>query len=201
MVNGRLYIQIGDVTGHGIQAALVTASVAGAITSTYKLFSQMRQSTLEANTRLLLESADEAVAMSGRNGGPVMTMAFIGVDLKTGEGIYLNAAHVPVLLIHGDGVHSLLAAGAYLGSLGTPGLQRFNFGVNDALFLFTDGLTENCQRFGKRFSMSELKKIIRSNSGCQNIKDAMIHLYDEKMAEENGDDDVTFLVVRRKQAA
>ena len=49
--------------------------------------------------------------------------------------------------------------------------------------------------------MSGMKKTIRSRSGCQNIKDAMIHLYDEKMAEENGDDDVTFLVVRRKQAA
>ena len=107
---------------------------------------------------------------------------------------------MPVLLIHGNEIHPLLAPGSHLASLGEPGLQRFSFGVNDTLFLFTDGLTENCQKFGKRLSMSGMKKTIRSRSGCQNIKDAMIRLYDLKMAEEDGSDDVTFLVVRRKQA-
>jgi len=194
----RLYLQMGDVTGHGIPAALVTASAAGAIASAYSMLKRDPSISLDESLAWIVEAADKAVTGSCSENGLSMTMAFIALDLRSGEGVYLNAAHVPTYLVNAGKLKTLLIPGQHLG-MGQEKRSplRFSFAPGDYLFLYTDGLLENSYGQANRLRQRDLAKLLTNGQALSVLKSSILGLYEVSVETTRPADDVSFLLVGR----
>jgi serine phosphatase RsbU (regulator of sigma subunit) len=166
-----IYLCLGDVTGHGIASALVTAAVAGAAGSAVQRLAKHPMNEIGAAVRSIAAAMNAAVINTGGPTGRYMTMAIIGIDLKTGFTHYLNAGHLPIILIDTK-TKTLIAGGDPLGLSHKEdfGQKSFQLEVGDELFLYSDGLVANRDKDGKCLSARQLKQLIAG----QDDPDALI---------------------------
>lgn len=132
--NGRVSIVLGDVAGHGLGAAAITAQLRHALRA------------------YLLQSAGPAAALRRLNAlaayllpDEMATAVVAELDPSTGELAVANAGHLPVLLLGPDGpVLVDEARGPALGMLEAAayGEARPRLDRDDRLVLFSDGLVE-----------------------------------------------------------
>ncbi len=131
---GRLAVVLGDVAGHGLAAASVTA--------------QLRHA-LRAH---LLRAAGPAAALEMLNEvtgallpGEMATVVVAALDPGTGDVVVASAGHLPVLHAH-DGAADYVTGGRgpALGVLDAPTYAeaRLTLAGDDRLVLFSDGLVE-----------------------------------------------------------
>lgn len=131
---GKLAVVLGDVAGHGLGAAAVTA--------------QLRHA-LRAH---LLRAAGPAAALGMLNEvigallpGEMATVAVAELDPETGVVVVASAGHLPVLHAHAGGAeYATGGRGPALGVLDAPSYAeaRLSLRGNDRLLLFSDGLVE-----------------------------------------------------------
>ncbi len=131
--NGKLFISVGDVSGHGVEAA-VTMSRARQTLLTLATLGQEPAAILRGvNTTLLLQ-------------GPKMVTAFCCyIDPVTFEIEYGNAGHPPPAMVAPGAQADLLRGGGVpLGVLPSASYasQRFQPAPGTLLVLYTDGLIE-----------------------------------------------------------
>ena len=155
-----LYLFLGDVTGHGISSALVTAAAAGAAASFVESIKGQPNMTLSGALNSIAAAANTAVLGIGGVTGRLMTMTMIGIDLQTGQGCYVNAGH-PAILWMGKTVKTMLAGGAPLGFRADSdfGHREFNLNPGDLMVLYSDGLIENRNAKGQHLSLRSIRKI------------------------------------------
>lgn len=135
-----LYLCVGDVSGHGISAALVVARLHGMI----------RRLTLGKRSKpiTILERVNRAALQIFRHTYFFLTMAVFRLDLRTGRLRYATAGHPAQLLVrHGGKVVRLRTPNRLLGidhAIFDPHHPsgRVQLQPGDSLVLFTDGLFE-----------------------------------------------------------
>lgn len=139
---------IGDVTGHGVPAALMTGVLFGSI---YGNSHSLRHTPdPEARLRALAEITNRVLHDAG-NGRMFATMILATLDLSTGDFHFLNAGHNPPFLVRSDHtVQPLLAMGKRLGydPQASFKVKKATLQPGDSVFLYTDGLLENTDRSG-----------------------------------------------------
>jgi serine phosphatase RsbU (regulator of sigma subunit) len=146
----RLWFVVGDVSGKGVGAALFMA-----VTRT--LF------------RALVPAADSIGDLCGRmnvelardNEKAMFVTAFAGcLDLANGHLAFVNAGHLPPVRLGTDGTVSVLEAspGLPLGAMGDYSYvpQHLTLRPGDALFLYTDGITEAENARREQFTVGRL---------------------------------------------
>jgi serine phosphatase RsbU (regulator of sigma subunit) len=134
--DGRFAAAVGDVVGHGLEAAAVMG---------------MLRSALSAAIRALERPAQalEVVGLYARSieGALNTTTAKVMVDPRSRLIIYSNAGHPPPILLHPDGTFDLLdkatdpPLGARPQHVPRPQAGQ-NYTPGDTLVLYTDGLIE-----------------------------------------------------------
>src|SRR5204863_756246 len=136
----RVLITIGDVTGHGVAAAMVTASVKGACDAVVRL------SDDHLDLVQLMERLDSAVRRSG--GGSFHLTCFCALlDPRAGTVTFANAGHTVPYLLRASGkdeleLQALVARGNPLGA-GQPHAARTAqrpLHAGDLVVWYTDGL-------------------------------------------------------------
>jgi len=138
--DGRLAVVVGDVTGHGVEAAADMAMAKF-------VFRSLTREHPEPGD--FLAAANEVVA--GEIGfGKFITLVYVLVDPVVGEVSCANAGHLSPRLVGEDGEIVELGAGGL--ALGVDPGQTYEqtavaFGSGSALVLYTDGLVE--RRRGK----------------------------------------------------
>ncbi len=137
--DGRIGIAIGDVSGKGISAALLMASLRASLRGTTLDAPKNLAPTIEKVNRLVYEaSASNRYA----------TFFFATFDPRTAELVYVNAGHnAPFLLRrNADGfeVSRLEAGGPVVGLLPIASYeeQRLQLAPGDLLLTYTDGISE-----------------------------------------------------------
>ena len=191
--HGRIYLLIGDVTGHGTPSALVTSAVAGAMQATIETLSQEELSQDEALVRLV-HLADLVVKKVGGKTDRWMSMSFIAIDEATLEGSYLNAGHPQSYIMSGGKLRPILAAGSLLGfPEPTFGRASFSLQEGDILFMYTDGLLENRGPSGERMTVRHLLKKLQSSKTCQSLVESIEQTTEDLWSGRTRDDDVTML--------
>ncbi len=160
-IDDRVFLIMGDVTGHGVSAALVTAAVHGAFSIAMEDLSK----NLPSESALLpVLNTMNAAVIAASGGASAMTAFAAEIDLKKGTMTYVNASHrMPYhCRIDGSGqkkVKPLLGPSApALGmepSLACE-LASESLKEGDVLFLFTDGLLECENDTGLRLNKKEL---------------------------------------------
>jgi serine phosphatase RsbU (regulator of sigma subunit) len=132
----RLLFSIGDVSGHGLEAAVMMSRVRQSITTAAMVDSDPAAVLRVANEVLLLQD------------GRLVTVACGCADLDTGKVTYATAGHPPMLLVPPRGSVQLLATdGPPLGATANPPYRASSLQVEagSALVLYTDGLTEHAR--------------------------------------------------------
>ncbi|MFN2450100.1 MAG: SpoIIE family protein phosphatase [Candidatus Baltobacteraceae bacterium] len=141
---GRVMFVIGDVAGHGIEAALTMAP--------------LRQSMIA----FALKNTDPASILTRTNAlivkqGGLLTTVLCGfIDTRTREIVYASAGHPPALLVDGEGSAQFLGYdGLMLGVESNASYRTFRVNAPDAglLVLYTDGVTEA----GRDAALGELR--------------------------------------------
>ncbi len=151
--DGQIAVLIGDVSGHGIEAAR-TATLVKDVVHAFTHQSLRTHEVLQHTNRLLLEK-----------NLPGFVTAFLGIlDQNTGRLRYSLAGHPEALLRRVAGEVERLGSGTSpLGLYPDPTWKthQVELGANDILLLYTDGLIEarvDGQLFGEKRLESVLKR-------------------------------------------
>jgi serine/threonine protein kinase/serine phosphatase RsbU (regulator of sigma subunit) len=201
--HARLYAFMGDVTGHGLPSAMLTAVVSGAVQSHLKKDVEKTCGTLlsiEESLKELAEIANFAVFSAGARSQRFMTMSFICLDLNTGEMGMVNAGHTPPYIFNSkDGrVSTLPCSGSLLGFSESAafGFASHTLEAGDSIFLYTDGLIENVVDNKPILSSRTLRKSIQTTQVPQTCVDELAQLVRTASKEHPLEDDVTVYMFR-----
>jgi sigma-B regulation protein RsbU (phosphoserine phosphatase) len=193
---GRLGVVVGDVTGHGIGPALITATA---------------QASLRSYLRVLDDPA-AAVGMLNQDLGPRMDdglflTLFTGLFSPDGTVQVLNAGHTPPLLWRArtKTIETIRGHGPALGMMDdyvyTEG-PRLSLEEGDVLFAFTDGFVEARSVadpehfFDEKGVRSVLEHGAASGSTARELTEALVHAALEFSGGKR-EDDMTVVAVRR----
>ena len=193
----RLYLFVGDVSGHGMASALVMGAASGAIRATLRALSEFDLDSDEVLQRVAAR-ANEVVRMTGRNLERWMTMVFVCVDLNDLTGTYLNAGHNQIITFGEGKVGQILRAGSVLGSVSKArfGLKKFQLQPEGGFLIYTDGLLENQGNSKEKMTTKQLMGIVQRGGDPQSLLDQILNEANENWQGEPGEDDCTILVVR-----
>lgn len=188
----RLGFVIGDVSGKGIPAALFMA-VSRTLLKSTALEGLAPGSCLERVNRLLCLD----------NSAEMFVTVFYGIlNTRTGEIEYSNGGHNPPFLVRAGGAPQALerTGGIVLGVMENVSYRerRTTLRAGDAIFLYTDGVTEAMDREGALFSEIRLERLLNEASGASPeavIRRALAAVSDHSAGAAQSDD-ITTLAIR-----
>lgn len=185
---GLLFL-LGDVSGKGIAAALLMARLNA-------LFRTLLEVDLDVPS--LLARASRLV-LEGATGIQYATLV-CGRASATGDVEIGNAGHCRPLLLRDGDVTSLDSTGFPLGLMsGEYGAHRVRLEPGDALFLYTDGLSEARDPDGEEFGDARIADVLSRNHKLAPAQLAAACLHEVARFGQGlrPTDDLTVLVVRR----
>jgi len=193
--DGRIYFSLGDVSGKGMDAALLMSKTAS-------LFRCLGKTLHEPD--VLLATINRELCETAIH-GMFVTMVCGLLNPKTGAVKLANAGHEPPLIHSLDGTFSALPASAP--PLGIMALQAGNTGIRSeafnldggTLYIFTDGVTEGCLEDGSRLEQTGFQDIIRERSELPAAAriEAVVSVLSDTGRKRH--DDITLLVVEDRR--
>ena len=183
----KLYFCIGDVSGKGIPASLVMAV-------TRSLFRTL--ATHEKSPGRIVTAMNES--MSDMNESMMFVTFFCGVlDMKSGHLCYCNAGHnAPVIL---NTTKSLLpvVSNIPLGIVAGAAFQEqeTDMRYDDALFLYTDGVTEAENAKHELFGETRMLNTLSGLKGSRSHLEEMQKAIDVFVGDAPQSDDITMLII------
>jgi serine phosphatase RsbU (regulator of sigma subunit) len=147
LADGRLAVVLGDVTGHGIDAAADMAMAKFVFRSLAREHSEPSE-FLAATNEIVLEEIGE---------GKFITMLYVIADGREGELDCASAGHPPPRVVREGAVDPLGVRGLALGIAGGQHyeVEHVRLEPGDAAVLFTDGLLE-ARRDGELYGEERL---------------------------------------------
>ncbi len=195
--DGRLAVVVGDVTGHGIGPALVTATAQASLRSYAKILGDPGEVVTQLNQDLC-ERLDDGMFLT-------LFVAFLAPD---GQVHYVNAGQTPPLLWRkqGGAIQALAGTGPALGMMDDFEYQSegpIALEAGDRLILLTDGLVEARHRdrpdrlFGESGVRATLSELLLSDPSAQALTEGLVQGVLE-FAGGRREDDMTVVTVRRR---
>jgi sigma-B regulation protein RsbU (phosphoserine phosphatase) len=157
-----LALVIGDVSGHGIDSALVMAELRAILRSTARTLRDPGEILAAVNQALVADTEDSRFA----------TALLVTVHLPTRALRYASAGHTPGYLLdaHGQLRAALPALGPPLGLFDEacyPAGEGLALAQGDCLLLYTDGVTDGESPQGAVFGAERLLDVVRSQRGAR----------------------------------
>ncbi len=190
--DGHLGLVIADVSGKGVSAALLMASVKMALWAGAPATLTPSQAVSNLNKSYYEVTDWERY----------VTLFYGRLDASQGLLEYTNAGHLPPLLLHaatgefewlqtGGTVIGLLPAAEY-----DCGQVRLKPG--DTLVLYTDGVTETTNVAGEEFTRGRLVALVRENAtgSAQDLIEAICNAVHAFRGMSTLEDDLTLVVLR-----
>ncbi len=196
----RLFFCIGDVSGHGIPAAMFMARTVSLLRAA--AMTQRRPATVLGRVNLELSTGNDA--------NMFVTLLCGFLDLETGRLVYSNGGHLPPLLLK-DGVATALPLpkGTALGIM--PGLEYRQSEVmlanGECICCFTDGVTEAQSPAGEEYGEDRLAKLLAGadeTATTRELEALLSRVRNDVMhftARAELDDDLTLLAFGRRDTA
>lgn len=195
--DGRLAFVIADVTGKGMPAALMMASVQATL--------RALASNTDYSCSELIARVNASVHRNGK-GENFVTLVYGKLDPRSHLFTSVNAGHCYPLLVRAGGETIELGEGGLL--MGLTGHSAYReeehrLEPGDLLFFFTDGLTdsESASSEDDFFGDQRLRELIRDlrHRNAQAIVDAVLDARIAFSGEGKEHDDTTLVVVKRQR--
>jgi sigma-B regulation protein RsbU (phosphoserine phosphatase) len=193
-VCGRIAVAVGDVSGHGIGAALLMAAGRALV----------RQSAASPGSPALnITAANHHLARDIDNTGRFMTLFFMILDPAMGTATWVNAGHQPPLVYDpADDSFSELRGGDI--PLGVT--RSWNFhqqtmdlpGPGQIILIGTDGMWEAHNHVGEMFGPARVQRVLRdtADKSAEAILDALMNAVNDFVGATPQEDDITLVVIK-----
>lgn len=188
----RLGIIVADVSGKGVSASLLMASLRAALHSDIHPQYKLEKMAAKLNDFIHRSSSINSF----------ITFFFCELDKKSGELRYINAGHNPPLILDKKGkIHRLESCGLCLGMFPSQVYEarKVTLNAGDTAVIFTDGITESRNKENKDFEEGGLIKALRKHSKLSAQK-LLKNIYEELDSFTSGTDqmdDMTLVIIKR----
>jgi sigma-B regulation protein RsbU (phosphoserine phosphatase) len=153
----RLGVTIADVSGKGVSASLLMASLRASLHSEVHLHYSMEKMTAKLNDFIHKSSAINSF----------ITFFFCELNMKSGELRFINAGHNPPIILDKKGkIKRMESSGLCLGMFPDVEYKAQTVALypGDVSVLFTDGITESRNKENKEFEEEKLVKLLKKNA-------------------------------------
>ncbi len=187
-------IAVGDVSGHGIPAALLMATVRAFLKS---------RVTQPGSTAEIISDVNRLVTHDTGETGQFMTLFYAEIDPRERTIHWVRAGHDPAMLYtpDPDTIEELRGKGIALGVDGGSEYQGQiikGLSQGQVLLIGTDGIWETRNDSGEMFGKERLKALIRRHAHLS-AKRMITSIIDELQAFRKSvkqDDDITLVVIK-----
>jgi phosphoserine phosphatase RsbU/P len=187
-------IAVGDVTGHGLSAALLMA------TSRAFLISRLTQ---PGSMSQIMTDINRLVAKDTQETNQFVTLFYLEIDHEKKNLRWIRAGHDPAILYDATNKEfsNLEGPGLALGIITDFQFQEtpeLKYHSGQILLIGTDGIWETRNPQGKMFKKQGVKALIRKHSSdsARQILDAIINALSNFRGNQPQDDDVTLVVIK-----
>ena len=194
--HARCYVFVGDVTGHGLSAALVTAIASGVISTGIELIEPIEDDPIKI-LGLLAKQLNDKILSTEISKKHSMTMAMILIDFEKQNLVYSNAGHLPIYLIRENNLKTLFKSGSMLGMSEQSTFQNtcIDLKKGDILCIYTDGLIENLEQLGEKKVDKKLRGILTSDLELKQLEAKIIADLISPTKNLKDKDDTTFVLI------
>lgn len=186
----RAGILISDVAGKGLKAALLTT----------KLQATVRAFVSELGTKDLISKVNNIFY---RDSIRSIFASMLYIEIKENSGLlkFVNAGHLPPVIVSEDGINEIPKGDAALGLMKNAIYNEYEYELKKGEFLFaySDGLTEARNDSGQFYGNEKLNfllKIVR-NKNAKDIGEAIIADLDKFAGEFSNNDDLSLIILKR----
>lgn len=185
-----LVIVVADVSGKGIPASILTATLQAAVRSNADAQTDPAQMLRRLNALLFRNTSAEEFA----------TLFYGVIDLDAGVLRYANAGHDFPVIAGGSGVDELTGSGIVLGCL-----EQFDYQVTErpippggVLAVYTDGVTDCESNDGEPYGADRLKAALERSAGrsAREVCRALVGDV-QRFGDSRAVDDLTLVVLKR----
>lgn len=190
--SGKLGLALGDVSGKGMGAALLMATVRASFRAHIESAPDIR-TLIRSLNRAILQSA------SANN---FVSFFYCKLDGPSGVVGYVNAGHNPPILVRASGaVERLPAGGLVLGIIAEADYERCEviLAPGDLLVAFSDGVTETQNPEGDEFGEDRLIGLLRQErtQSARHLQDLVSDSLKTFAGSAPQYDDTTLVVLKR----
>ena len=190
----NVLIAIADVSGKGVQAALLMANLQAFLKAIIK-----QNIPLVEASNLINDLVSENTTM-----GSFITFFWGILNTKEKTFTYVNAGHNPPILVRNGNLIKLKAGGMILGVMTTVVDYQFEtvqLEKGDLIVMFTDGITEAMDTEKNEYSDERLEKLISENTSgtAEEILKKIIDDVNEHTWGAEQSDDITCCVIKVKE--
>lgn len=186
--DGELFCIVGDVSGKGVPASILTAHLHATFRSLITMGMPLERMMAQAN-RLFCDStmpnsfATLVCARASRAGGVAIA----------------NAGHCRPLVKSGTSVRTIEAGGLPLGLFceSQYGSETVQLAPGDELILYTDGLSEARNAAGAEYESARIAGVLENRQTVQECAEALVRDVAEFRGGAPQHDDLTVMVMRR----
>ncbi len=188
----RVGIALADISGKGIFAALLMASLQAALRSTASLegYAGSAEIVSRLNNHLFKNTTDDRYA----------TLFYAVYDSEAKTLTYTNAGHLAPIFIQGGSVQALEQGGTVVGMFEDSPYTESTLPVGPGTLLvaFSDGLTEPESVYGEEFGMERLNaEVVRlRDARASRIAENLIAAAEQWSGTPEQADDMTVVVAR-----
>ncbi len=189
----RLGAFVGDVSGHGMPAALISSMLKIALAA---------QSPVASDPAKVMAGLN--LALCGKFQGHFVTAAYIFIDLEKGVIRYAGAGHPP-LVLGGETPGSARGVeenGLMLGAFSFASYTSIELPFHKGMWaiLYTDGILEMSNAQGEEFGIDRLTQFTEKHedlSACSFVEELFQHLskWDDRNSGPAREDDLTVLAI------
>jgi serine phosphatase RsbU (regulator of sigma subunit) len=188
--DGRKAVVIGDVTGHGLPAAFLMATVQLLVRNTLPQTLDPGRCLTSVNRQLCVQVFH----------GQFVTMQVMVVDCENGKLSVANAGHPPPLMGNGDAAFSPLKVDPQLVLGIQPDVdyptQHFDMSPGSAVLLYTDGVVDAVGVDGTRFDAERLSRSLTGQrENAAGLVQAVIDAVNDFRGGHDLVDDLTLVAV------
>lgn len=189
----RALFAVADVSGKGVQAALLMSNMQAFLQSISKQNIELDEASNLINDLVSENTTD----------GSFITFFWGIINDKTKELNYVNMGHNPPLLVQNNELRKLKLGGMILGVMPTMvpyKSEKILLESNDRLYLFTDGITEAMNFEGEEYSDEKLEELILTldNLNAEESLNKILTSVKEHTKGAPQSDDITAMVIKVK---
>ena len=186
-------IALGDVTGHGVAAAMLMATARGIL----------RSRCMEPGSLANLLTHMNALLVKDTTGGRFMTMFLMTLDAERGEMRWASAGHDPPFIYEPETGRFIepTDGGVPLGIVVGTVYEEYSFPEVRTGHIFlaaTDGVWETFNETKEAFGKDRVRDLVRTNAAlsAEAISEELRKQLNRFRGESSQDDDITFVIVK-----